>query len=142
MTTEFSQRFETLFEDFKGADLKQLQQLYDPGVEFRDPIQQISGLSSLLRYFEASRANVSCCSFEFDQRLVNADGGFFQWRMHYAHPRIQGGRRQVLRGVTMIRLQEKIVYHEDFYDLGAMLYEHVPVLGWAAAKIKRSMAES
>lgn len=142
MITEFSERFEALFKDFKGADLQQVQQLYDPGVEFRDPIQKVSGLSPLIHYFEASRANVSYCSFEFDQRSLSADGGFFQWRMHYAHPRIQGGGGQVLRGVTMIRLQEKIVYHEDFYDLGAMLYEHVPVLGWAANKIKQFMAKS
>jgi hypothetical protein len=34
-----------------------------------------------------------------------------------------------VRGVTLIRFTDRIYYHEDFFDLGAMLYQHVPVLG-------------
>lgn len=31
--------------------------------------------------------------------------------------------------LEQIRFTDRIFYHEDFYDLGAMIYQHVPVLG-------------
>lgn len=33
------------------------------------------------------------------------------------------------RRITQIRFSDRIFYHEDFYDVGAMIYQHVPVLG-------------
>jgi hypothetical protein len=34
-----------------------------------------------------------------------------------------------VRGVSHLKISDKIDYHEDFYDMGAMLYEQLPLLG-------------
>ena len=34
---------------------------------------------------------------------------------------------------------DKIIVHQDFFDGGAMLYEHLPVMGWAIRKLKERM---
>ena len=42
----------------------------------------------------------------------------------------------VYEGVSKLEFNEKIYKHQDFYDLGAMLYEHIPVLGSLVKIIK------
>jgi hypothetical protein len=49
--------------------------------------------------------------------------------MTFSHSGLNGGKPVQVRGVTLIRFTDRIYYHEDFFDLGAMLYQHVPVLG-------------
>ena len=49
--------------------------------------------------------------------------------MKFSNPALAGGKMITLRGITQIRFTDRIYYQEDFYDLGAMLYQHIPVLG-------------
>lgn len=141
MTPKLVEAFESMFLDFKNADLTTMADVYDPQVVFRDPVHRLTGLPELRTYLDKSRANLSSCKFVFDKRAIEGAEAFFQWRMHYAHPKIARGREQTLRGCSMITAYSSITYHEDFYDLGSMLYEHVPLLGWATRKIKSTMAE-
>jgi hypothetical protein len=32
---------------------------------------------------------------------------------------------------------DKVLYQRDYYDAGEMLYEHLPVLGWAVRGVKK-----
>lgn len=141
MNLDLARRFEAFYRNFGAADLAELDCLYHPNLVFVDPIHRLEGLAGLTAYFEESRANVTHCAFEFNDRALQDNRGFFQWRMHFAHPRLERGKPQILRGCSLIKCNEgKIVYHEDFYDLGAMLYEHLPILGWVTRKIKRNLA--
>ncbi len=36
---------------------------------------------------------------------------------------------------------DSIIYHKDYYDLGEMVYEHVPILGFVIKKIKGKLAK-
>jgi hypothetical protein len=61
--------------------------------------------------------------------------------MHYAHPSLANGKPLVLNGGTLIKFNAQITYHEDYYDMGAMVYQHIPVIGWAVNKINARIAE-
>ena len=61
--------------------------------------------------------------------------------MHLAHPSIAKGQPICVRGMTHIKYNEKIYYHEDCYDLGAMIYEHVPVLQKIIRFIKNKLQQ-
>ena len=42
-----------------------------------------------------------------------------------------------LDGASHLRLADnRIAYQRDYYDLGAMLYEHIPLLGGAVRAVK------
>lgn len=140
MNRDLIQQFEAFYRNFGQADLLDLAKIYDRKITFVDPIHTVDGIEALTAYLVSSRANLIHCTFEFDCRALQEGQGFFQWRMHFAHPRVEAGRTQSLRGCSLIKIEYgKIVYHEDFYDLGAMLYEHIPVLGWVTRKIKRDL---
>ena len=136
------QQFEQFYSDFKAADLAGLDDLYVPDVRFRDPVQEVIGLPHLKRYFSASRTSVEECRFEFRDRLFDERQCFYQWLMHYRHPRLAGGRPLTLRGMSHLHFSSgRIVAHEDIYDMGAMVYEHVPVLRSGVRLLKQRLQE-
>ena len=48
---------------------------------------------------------------------------------------IRKGRR--VPGVSLLRLDKKIIEHHDYYDLGAMVYEHIPLFGGVVKGVKK-----
>jgi hypothetical protein len=60
--------------------------------------------------------------------------------MHYLHPSISK-EVQTLRGVSHLHFADKVTFHEDIYDMGALIYEHIPVIGFATSIIKKRMAK-
>lgn len=139
---ELLQRFEHFYSDFKAADLTRLDEFYAPAVRFRDPIQEVVGTERLRNYFAASRRKVEECRFEFLNHLNDEDQCFYQWCMHYSHPQLAGGRLLHLNGMSHIHIAgDRIVSHTDIYDMGAMLYEQVPVLGVGVRWLKQRLQE-
>jgi hypothetical protein len=59
--------------------------------------------------------------------------------MHFKHPKL-GNRLISVRGVSHLQISDKIDFHEDFYDMGAMLYEQLPLLGNVTRWLKLRLA--
>ena len=121
-------RFKDYFKVLHDSDLSQLGSIYDDRIVFKDPVHEIRGLVELEDYFTSMCADLSDCRFEYLDELVNDDAAYIKWMMHFKHPRL-GNRLISVRGVSHLKIGEKIEYHEDFYDMGAMLYEQLPLLG-------------
>ena len=51
-----------------------------------------------------------------------------------------GARSLNNRRISHIRFEERINYHRDYYDLGEMLYEHIPLYGWFTRQLKTRLA--
>lgn len=121
-------RFKDYFKVLHDSDLSQLGSIYDDRVVFKDPVHEIRGLVELEDYFTSMCADLSDCRFEYLDELVNDDAAYIKWMMHFKHPKL-GNRLISVRGVSHLKIGEKIEFHEDFYDMGAMLYEQLPLLG-------------
>ncbi|UCH39774.1 MAG: nuclear transport factor 2 family protein [Gammaproteobacteria bacterium] len=124
----FLVRFKDYFKVLHDSDLSQLGSIYDDRIVFKDPVHEIRGLVELEDYFTSMCADLSDCRFEYLDELVNDDAAYIKWLMHFKHPKL-GNRLISVRGVSHLKIAEKIEYHEDFYDMGAMLYEQLPLLG-------------
>jgi hypothetical protein len=126
--TPLTERFKTYFRVLHEADLSQLRDIYSDQVLFKDPVHEIRGLVELEDYFTALCSDLSDCRFEYLDQIVGDRSAYVKWIMHFRHPRL-GNRLISVRGVSHLRGSDKIDYHEDFYDMGAMLYEQLPLLG-------------
>ncbi len=133
--------FKKMYQTFDNNTVSKLPQLYSPSVKFKDPIHELEGLEPLSRYFSNFCKPETHCQFYFINEIVTSYQAFFQWKMHYSHPKLSAGEKLMLNGGTMIKFGSHIVYHEDFYDMGAMIYQHLPVIGWAVKKINNHMKE-
>ena len=132
-------RFKDFYSDFVAMDLDQITRIYSDNVLFRDPIHEVRGAAELRAYFADMGANVPMCRFEFLDQLVGDGTAYIKWNMHFQHPRLGSAPIRV-RGISQLQFEDRIYFHEDVYDLGAMLYEHLPVLGLTTRWLKRRLA--
>jgi hypothetical protein len=117
--------------------LPQLSRIYHSQVVFIDPVSQYDGVEALECYFSQLLKKVKYCHFDVQPALVQGDDASLFWRMEYAHPALNKGQGISMNGASHLRLAEnRVIYQRDYYDLGAMLYEHVPVLGGAIRALK------
>ena len=133
------ERFKDFFRVLHDADLSQLRDIYADGIVFRDPVHQIRGLVELEDYFTSMCADLSDCRFEYLDELTSDDAAYVKWMMHFKHPRL-GNRLISVRGVSHLKLGDKIEFHEDFYDMGAMLYDQLPLIGNVTRWLKLRLA--
>ncbi len=133
----FAERFAALNKD----NLDLLGELYSDDVLFRDPLHEVHGLNEMRRYFAELYANVKALRFEFHGFDQVADGeGYLRWTMYYRHPRLRGGAEITVEGCSHLLWRERVYRHRDYFDAGALLYEHLPVLGSVIAWLKRRLA--
>lgn len=137
----FASRFAALDKD----NLARLGELYSTDALFVDPLHEIRGLATLQRYFAELYANVRDLHFEFHgcdalREGGNEGEGYLRWTLSYRHPRLAGGRLIRVEGCSHLLWRDGKVYrHRDYFDAGALLYEHLPVFGTLIAWLKRRL---
>lgn len=118
--------------------LSDLPLIYSNNVSFVDPIGKHEGLPTLSNYFQALLENTTLCTFEIQEANQVKNSIYLVWEMHYAHPKLAKGKTLMLEGMSRLTVeQDKVVFQQDYYDLGAMLYEHIPLLGSLLRTIKK-----
>ena len=132
-------RFKAFYRDLDMDRLGELGDFYADDVIFCDPVGQVNGLREVHRYFSRLCANLDYCRFHYEAELVNGSNAVIVWNMEYAHPRLAGGKPLTLPGVTHLVVGEKIVMHRDYFDLGAMCYEHLPLFGHVTKVVKKQL---
>ncbi|MEN0105301.1 MAG: nuclear transport factor 2 family protein [Pseudomonas sp.] len=138
---EFLQRFATAFAGLNADNLERLSQLYTDDVRFQDPLHEITGLPAMQDYFRELYSNVQALSFQFygfDQLYPGA--GYLRWKMTYCHPRLNGGQPIEVDGCSHLMWRDKVYFHRDYFDAGALLYEHLPLMGRVIRWLKGRLA--
>jgi ketosteroid isomerase-like protein len=121
-------RFKDFYRNLHQTDLSRITDIYDDSVVFRDPVHSLKGVADLHAYMSDLCENLSSCRFEYLDQVVEEGAAFIKWDMHFSHKSL-GGDVISVRGISHIQFRDKIYYHEDTYDMGALLYENVPLLG-------------
>lgn len=133
----FAERFALL----DAGNLDTLGALYNPDITFRDPLHQIHGLPALRDYFAQLYGNARDIRYDFHDADETRPGqGYLRWTLHFRHPRLNGGQPISLDGCSHLQWRERVHFHQDYYDAGALLYEHVPVLGSLIGWLKGRLA--
>lgn len=130
--------FVDFYQQLDRHKIDRLGQIYDPQIEFGDPLHQIIGLAALERYFAKLYQNLAACRFEVISVQQQEGIAAVRWQMHYRHPKLQRGQARRLMGASFLHFtaQGKVIAQQDYYDLGAMIYEALPLFGPAIALIK------
>jgi hypothetical protein len=141
MTTQdkLLKEFRGFYSQLHSSKLNQLNQLYSRDIVFRDPVHEIRGLVELEDYFSSLCSELTDCRFEFLDELISVNAAYIKWNMHFRHPRL-GNQLISVRGVSHLQMTDQVDFHEDFYDMGAMLYDQLPVLGSMTRWLRRRLA--
>jgi len=134
-----TQRIEQVFNDLNKDTMYILDEFYHPEVEFSDPIGSHNGIQEVKDYYLNLYENVEEISFRFDRHTVQGDTHVGEWVMTLKTDGLNGGEAFDLIGNSVIVFDpqsNKVIYHRDYFDMGAFIYERVPVLSWIITKVK------
>lgn len=138
--SDFLRRFARQFAALDKDHLQYLDALYTDDVHYTDPLHEVQGLRQLHDYFAELYAGVSELRVDFHGFDQIAEGeGYLRWVMSYRHPRLADGQLIRVDGCSHLLWRDKVYRHRDYFDAGALLYEHLPALGRAIAWLKRRM---
>ncbi|CRM36582.1 SnoaL-like domain protein [Pseudomonas sp. 37 R 15] len=138
--SDFLRHFGHTFATLDKHNLHLLDSLYSDDIVFADPLHEVHGLPELHRYFAQLYSNVNQLSFDFHGFDQTVEGeGYLRWTMNFRHPRLAGGELIRVLGCSHLMWRAKVYRHRDYFDAGALLYEHLPVLGGVISWLKRRM---
>ncbi|MDC8832785.1 nuclear transport factor 2 family protein [Alteromonas gilva] len=147
----FKEQFVNLYRDLAQIDIEDLASIYHQDVVFIDPVTTHHGLTAVNTYFKGLLDATESCQFEINNwhNIASNDShqnassamdcsDVLEWTMKL---KLSGKPNWIeLAGVTLLKVvDDKILYHRDYYDLGEMVYEHIPLLKHIIKFIKKKL---
>jgi hypothetical protein len=136
-------RFESFNGDISAANItNHTKRVYAADVYFRDPFKQIHGEPAFEAYL--LRGSEATAQFSMDWRDVAESNGnyYFRWVMSLKLNRDSKSKPpSQTTGISHVRFGSdgKVIFHQDYFDAGAFLYEKIPILGSEIRWIKNRL---
>lgn len=118
-----------------------LSRLYAEDICFIDPVQALTGIEALQIYLEHVYEQLKTCQFILDEEIGDHENMALCWQMHLLHRQALTDdfrpKAIVVTGCSHLKWRNnKLIYQRDYFDLGSLLYEQLPVLGEVVRSIK------
>lgn len=118
---------------------EKLAQIYTREIEFIDPVKDVNGIDALTEYFNHLYKRVDHCHFTITNHIEDQGGHAIEWQMKLKHQKLAKNNEILVDGASFIRFDNnKVCYHRDYYDLGALIYERIPILGAAVRTVRNA----
>jgi hypothetical protein len=135
-------RFAQFFGNLNERNVREnLRKTYADKLYFNDTLKEISDVDALEHYLLDTAANVESCTVTIHD-VVSKNGDYYvRWEMFITFKKFRKGEVQPSIGITHLRFDKdgRIVFHQDYWDAAANLFEKVPVVGWMIRKIKKRL---
>lgn len=136
------EKFRGFFGDLREDLIKKdIRSVYAPEVRFNDTLKSIKGVDALEHYLVETARGVESCKVEIDEVLTSPSGVYVRWHMDIRFKKFHKGTTQESIGMSHLRFDKegRVVYHQDYWDSGANLFEKIPVLGAGIRAVKRRL---
>lgn len=135
------ENFKQFYQQLSSKDISGLATVYSKDIEFIDPITTHYGIQDVSNYFSQLFKNTRSCAFNIKNiEQSGAESFTVEWTMVFVSKRLSKSKEITVDGVTLLKTNNNLViYHRDYYDLGQLIYENIPLLGAVVKKIKEQM---
>ena len=121
----------------------QLAHVYASNVSYEDPITKLSGREALRLHFVNLLSRVDEIAFQFDEVHCfddpNKHHALLCWKAEFCHSGLNQGEMISVEGCTQVHYQEKITHQKHYFDLGNLVYENIPWMGWGIKQLKNRL---
>lgn len=131
-----------LFNHLQPSDLQRLHLFYTADAQFKDPFNEVQGLTAIQRIFEHMYASLDAPRFVVTQQVLQGTHAFVTWDFLFSIRKHQPHVVHTIRGATHFELREetdgwRVAVHRDYWDAAEELYEKLPVVGSVMRWLKR-----
>lgn len=138
MNKEIVKKFKKYFVELDFNDVSMLNEIYADKIVFKDPIHEISGIEKLLEYFNKLNNNLVEGSFQFIDESSIDNTTYLSWEMNL---QLKKPNKNVkASGISVLKIEEKIIHQRDYFDAGELFYENIPILGSIIRSLKKKIA--
>ena len=126
------------FEDLTPDRLGKLAEFCAPDIRFRDPFNDVTGVSALRQVFVEMFEDVDEPRFYVEDLAVNGAKAYLRWRMSFS----KMNRDWKIEGMSELHFdgEGKVAVHIDHWDAASQLYERLPLIGALLRILKRRLA--
>jgi SnoaL-like domain len=138
-----SEKIKYFFQQTNSQTMSNVGDFYATDADFEDPVHKLKGVEALKAYYTKLYEGAEKVTFDFSHFYEDKDTVVAIWTMTVKTPKLKAGEPIVVDGNSVIRFNSegKASYHRDYFDLGAFIYENVPVLGFVVRKVKDRLKE-
>ncbi|MCL9782365.1 nuclear transport factor 2 family protein [Vibrio sp. S4M6] len=142
-SSSWLQNFIRVYSELGTDNLGSLIEVYHPNVQFIDPMHQLNGRDALVSYFDQLYSKILSCHFVIEHVIESNNEAAVYWTMTFRHFQLNKKAPITIQGHSHLKAsEEQVIYHRDYLDVGAMLYEHVPLLGKLIRSIKHRVSRA
>lgn len=131
------------FESLNKNTMHLVDEFYDRDILFRDPMVEIKNRQDMKNYYINMYKNVESVSWNFPDEIIDKNKTVLVWRMTLVAKNFNGNKPLHLDGTSVIKFggkEGKAIYHRDYFDMGAFVYEGIPILGKMVRFVKNKLA--
>lgn len=136
------EKIKSFFNALDKNNMHLVDEFYDSQMKFEDPLGKHEGVKAMKEYYEKLYKNVTEIRFDFGNIVQDGQSYFAPWTMHFSAKGLAGGKLISVEGGSLIKFSTqsgKAIYHRDYFDMGAFIYEHIPVVKSAIGFIKKKL---
>lgn len=135
------ENFFSMYQGLNANNLETLERCYTDDIQFVDPLHKIQGLEELKRYFAHMYKNVIDCQFKKLSCVCAEPEAFIEWTMNFRHRSLNGGKNIEVCGVSkLVFRDDKICFHQDYFDLSEFIFDQLPLVRTFSKVIKKQAA--
>ena len=124
-------RIINFFETLSPDQLALLPAFYAPQAVFKDPFNEVRGVSAINKIFSHMYVALDRPHFVVTDAISQGDQCFLTWNFEFYFRRFDTTTLQTVRGGSHLKLTEAglIEVHRDYWDAAEELYEKLPAVG-------------
>jgi len=133
------ERFKLLYNELNASTIASgiIEETYAPDMRFEDCFHVVEGREAFRTHCIGLYENVQSIRFDFHDEFIKPGEAMLSWTMTYVHSKLNRGKPIKVEGASLIRFQDKVSFHKDYFDGGQLLYEQVPLLGGVIQSLKK-----
>lgn len=137
------ERVKYIFQNLTKDRLELIDQFYSKDILFIDPVGKIEGSKKITAYYKNLYQNVKKIRFDFSEVYESNETVIAVWSMYLETEKLNGGEGFTVEGTSVIKFNSegKAVFHRDYFDMGAFIYERIPLLGALIKKIRLNLKD-
>lgn len=134
-------RVVAFYEALSPADLDRLHEIYAARVYFRDPFNEIRGLTALHDIFTKMLANLADVRFRIRETVADEHSAVITWDMTFRIRKWKPDAAWSIHGASHLKFDVagKVAYHRDYWDVAEELYAKLPVIGPVMRLLRRKL---
>ena len=132
------------YQELTPVELSKLNSYYAPDAYFKDPFNEVRGVSAIRSIFEHMFSSLDEPQFVITQKLLQDQRAFLEWEFRFRLNRWKPELERCIKGSSFLCFDEqgRIAHHRDYWDAAEELYEKLPLLGLLMRGLRRRISIS